>query len=166
VLESFFVRQGIVHNAVRLALEKKDWVIADDPLYLKASPKVSIYIDLAAEKLLIAERTGQKIAVEVKSFLGVSVISEFHLALGQFLNYRLALEKLDPERILYLAIPIDTYEIFFSDEFIRQVIEVHKLNLIVFNPVQEVIVLWKNQTIHKLLLTSLKSIYMSRIMTM
>jgi hypothetical protein len=98
---------------------------------------------LAAEKLLVAERSGQKIAVEIKSFLGVSVISEFHLALGQFLNYRLALEKLDSERILYLAVPVDTYDIFFADEFIQQVVEVYKLNLIVFDPVQEVVVLWK-----------------------
>jgi hypothetical protein len=135
--------RDIVHGAVRSALEKEDWLITDDPLYLKASAKVGIYIDLAAEKLLIAERSGQKIAVEIKSFLGVSVISEFHLALGQFLNYRLALEKLDPARTLYLAVPIDTYEIFFADEFIQQVVAAYNLNLIVFNPVQEVIVLWK-----------------------
>jgi hypothetical protein len=136
--------RDIVHDVVRAALEKENWVITDDPLYLKASARVGIYIDLGAEKLLVAERSGQKIAVEIKSFLGLSVVNEFHLALGQFLNYRLALERLDPERILYLAVPIDTYEIFFTDEFIGQVVETYGLNLIVFNPVQEVIVLWKN----------------------
>jgi hypothetical protein len=99
---------------------------------------------LAAEKLLIAERAEQKIAVEIKSFLGISVIHEFHLALGQFLNYRLALERLDSERILYLAVPIDTYEIFFTDEFIQRVVETYALKLIIFNPVEEVIILWKN----------------------
>lgn len=136
--------RDIVHDAVRAALEKDDWVITDDPLYLKASARVGIYIDLGAEKLLIAERAKQKIAVEIKSFLGLSVVNEFHLALGQFLNYRLALERLDPERILYLAVPIDTYGIFFADEFIGQVVDTYELNLIVFNPAQEVIVLWKN----------------------
>jgi hypothetical protein len=46
-------------------------------------------IDLAAEKLIAAEREGEKIAVEVKSFLErSSAISEFHTALGQFINYR------------------------------------------------------------------------------
>ena len=30
-------------------------------------------------------------------------IFDFHLALGQFLNYRLVLEETEPERILYLA---------------------------------------------------------------
>jgi hypothetical protein len=135
--------RDIVHDAVRAALEKEDWVITDDPLYLKASVKIGIYIDLAAEKLLVAEKSGQKIAVEIKSFLGLSVVNEFHMALGQFLNYRLALQRLDPERILYLAVPLDTYEIFFSDEFIGQVVETYGLNLIVFNPAREVIVLWK-----------------------
>lgn len=105
--------KDVVHNAIRVALEKDNWVITDDPLYLKASAKVGLYIDLGAEKLLVAERLDQKIAVEVKSFLGLSAVNEFHLALGQFLNYRLALKRLDPQRVLYLAIPVDTYETFF-----------------------------------------------------
>jgi hypothetical protein len=39
-------------------------------------------IDLMAEKLILAERSTEKIAVEVKSFLSPSAISEFHTALG------------------------------------------------------------------------------------
>jgi hypothetical protein len=59
-------------------------------------------IDLGAERVLAAEREGQKIAIEVKSFLiGSSAISEFHRALGQFINYRSALRYEDPERVLY-----------------------------------------------------------------
>jgi hypothetical protein len=57
---------------------------------------VEMYIDLGAEAIVAAEREGQKIAVEIKSFLGASSISEFHTALGQFFNYRLALEDKDP----------------------------------------------------------------------
>ncbi|MBW4648224.1 MAG: XisH family protein [Kastovskya adunca ATA6-11-RM4] len=136
--------KDVFHNVVRLALEKDGWVITDDPLYLKASPKIGMYIDLGAQKLLAAERNDQKIAIEIKSFLGLSAINEFHLALGQFLNYRLALEKLEPERMLYLAVPEDAYSEFFTDEFIQQAAEAYHLNLIVFNPVQETIVLWKN----------------------
>jgi XisH protein len=52
-----------------------------------------MYVDLGAESIVAAERAGQKIAVEIKSFLGASSISEFHTALGQFFNYRLALEE-------------------------------------------------------------------------
>lgn len=135
--------KDLFHNAVRSALEKDGWVITDDPLYLKASPKIGMYVDLGAKKLLAAERNGQKIAIEIKSFLGLSAIQEFHLALGQFLNYRLALGKLEPERVLYLAIPEDAYTEFFTDEFIQQAVEAYQLNLIVFNPVQKTIALWK-----------------------
>lgn len=46
-----------------------------------------MYIDLGAESIAAAEREGQKIAIEIKSFLGASSISEFHTALGQYFNY-------------------------------------------------------------------------------
>lgn len=65
------------HNAVKLALEKDGWLITDDPIYLDYG-SVEIYIDLGAEKIIAAEREGKKIAVEVKSFIGSSAISEFH----------------------------------------------------------------------------------------
>ncbi len=136
--------KDIFHNAVRLALEKDQWTITNDPLYIKASPRIRMFVDLGAEKLLAAERSGQKIAVEIKSFLGLSAINEFHLALGQFLTYRLALADLEPERVLYLAIPEDVYAEFFIDEFIQQAIQTYQLSFIVFNPVEENITLWKS----------------------
>ena len=43
--------------------------------------------------------------MEVKTFLNLSAISEFHTILGQCLNYRLALKLEDSGRLLYLAIP-------------------------------------------------------------
>ena len=61
----------------------------------------------------MAEKSTRKIAVEIKSFVGRSAVSEFHVAVGQFLNYRLALEQLTLELVLYLAIPIDIYQDFF-----------------------------------------------------
>ena len=60
---------------------------------------------LGAERVLSAERDGQRIAVEIKSFTGPLLVSNFHTALGQFLNYRLALEMSDPQCQLYLAVP-------------------------------------------------------------
>ncbi len=52
---------------------------------------IEFFVDLGAERLLAAQKQGQQIAVEVKSFVGASEVTEFHLALGQTLNYRLAL---------------------------------------------------------------------------
>jgi hypothetical protein len=67
---------------------------------------VEMYVDLGAEKIIAAEKDGQKIAVEIKSFIGPSNISEFHTAIGQFINYRVALEEQYPDRTLYLAVPL------------------------------------------------------------
>jgi XisH protein len=45
-------------------------------------------------------------AVEIKNFVSASKISEFHMALGQFINYRTALRVEEPNRTLYLAVPL------------------------------------------------------------
>jgi hypothetical protein len=101
--------RDIFHNAVRVALEKEGWVITQDPLFIKVED-IEFYIDLGAERIIAAQKNTQKIAVEIKSFLGSSEVSDFHLALGQFMNYRLALKKKQPERVLYLAVPVDVYD--------------------------------------------------------
>jgi len=131
------------HNAVKIAIEKDGWTITEDPLYIKVE-EVDFYIDLGAEKVLAAEKAGQKIAVEIKSFLGASEVNEFHSALGQFINYRLALRLKEAERILYLAVSSDIYDEFFSRRFIQRVIAEHQLKLLIFNAQREEIVLWRN----------------------
>lgn len=82
------------HDAVKNALIKEGWMITNDPLFIQFGG-VDLYVDLGAEKMLAAEKDNQKIAVEIKSFLGDSTISEFHQALGQLLNYRLILRRQD-----------------------------------------------------------------------
>lgn len=100
-------------------------------------------IDLGAERLLAAERQGQKIAVEVKSFLNyTSAISEFHRALGQFINYRTALEIYEPNRLLYLAVPDLTYNSFFQLDFPKRVVDNNTLKLIVYEVSAQEIVQW------------------------
>ena len=134
--------KDIFHNAVKNALQKEKWVITHDPLSLNIGG-VEMYIDLGAEKLIAAEKNGEKIAVEIKSFLGASAISEFHTALGQFMNYRLALREEEPDRILYLAVPSDTYDSFFYLQFIQLAIQQYQLKIIVYNSVDEVIIKWQ-----------------------
>lgn len=75
-------------------------MITDDPLRLEVGG-TKFEIDLGAESLLAAERQGQKIRVEIKSFLGESPLTDYHVALGQFLNYRLALEISQPARTFW-----------------------------------------------------------------
>ncbi len=82
--------KDVFHDAVKNALIKENWVITDDPLYLEFGG-VDLYVNLGAERLVGAEKDGKKIAVEIKSFIRRSLISEFHTALGQFINYRTVL---------------------------------------------------------------------------
>ena len=134
--------KDLFHDAVKSALIKDGWKITDDPLHIKISLAVDFYINLGAEKMFAAEKDGEKIAVEVKSFAGKSAVSEFHTALGQFLNYKDALLIKEPERTLFLAVPIDTFETFFQDKFISASVRKHNLSLIVYNPDKEVIEQW------------------------
>lgn len=130
------------HELVKQALIKENWLITHDPLNLKFGEYDQISIDLGAERLLGAEKDEQKIAVEIKSFLNDSAISDFHLALGQFLNYRFVLEKKEPERILFLAVPIYAYDCFFQRDLPKAIINCYDLKLIIYDPVKEVISQW------------------------
>jgi XisH protein len=134
--------KDLFHNNVKTALQKDGWNITHDPYQLRYGA-TDIFIDLAAEESIAAEKEGRKIAVEVKSFAGGSTISEFHTALGQFLNYRIALEvSEEPERILYLAVPVDTYQMFLRFEPAKTVIERYAVRLIIYNPTSELIDRW------------------------
>ena len=130
------------HNCVRAALEKDGWTITHDPLRIKVD-EIEFYMDLGAERIIAAVKAGQKIAVEIKSFLGRSEVTDFHLALGQILNYRLALKKEQPERILYLAISSDIYQDFFTRQFIQDAIAEYQIKLLIFDPIKEEVILWK-----------------------
>jgi len=130
------------HDAVREALQKEQWNITHDPLYL-AVGGVEMYIDLGAEPLIAAEKGDEKIAVEVKSFLQPSTISEFHTAVGQFLNYRRALRATEPDRRLYLAVPLEIYTTFFALPFIRDGVKEYQLHLLVYDAEEKVITLWQ-----------------------
>jgi hypothetical protein len=135
--------KDLFHNAVKAALLKEDWEITADPLKIKIDG-VKLEIDLAADRVLAAEKSGQKIAIEIKSFLNNSTITDFHAALGQFLNYRLGLEMTDSDRVLYLAVPQDTFDSFFQERFVQGAIKLHQLRLLVYDSDKEVIVLWKD----------------------
>ena len=131
------------HNAVKNGLEKQGWKITYYPLTVSFELG-DMYIDLGADKILAAERENEKIAVEIKSFFNTSAISEFHTALGQFINYRLALSEQEADRTLYLAVPIDTYTSFFTIRLVQNIIKTYQLKLITYQPEMEDIIEWIN----------------------
>ncbi|MCT7979789.1 XisH family protein [Laspinema olomoucense] len=136
--------RDVFHQQVKNALIKEGWNITHDPLTIRISEAVKLQIDLAAEIAFAAERGADKIAVEIKSFIGDSDISSFHTALGQYLNYCQALEEQEPDRLVYLAIPVDTYYDFFQLPFIQRTLKRYQVKLVVYDPKLEEIQSWIN----------------------
>ena len=135
--------RDLFRDIVKQALEKEGWRITHDPLSLQVGG-VEMYIDLGAERLIAAEKDGAKIAVEIKSFVAVSAIYEFHLAIGQYRNYQLALLQEDPERVLYLAVPEDAYDRLFTLQFIQDALRYNEVHYLVYDVQAEVIVRWQS----------------------
>lgn len=129
------------HDAVKAALIKEGWTITHDPLQIKTS-EVDMSVDLGAERLLAAAKGSEKIAVEIKSFLALSLIYEFYNALGQFLSYKIGLEMQEPDRVLFLAVPKEAYDDFFKFSFTQIAIERYELKLVVYDPIKEELIKW------------------------
>ncbi len=129
------------HKTVKNALIKDGWTITHDPLKLQWGKK-DLYVDLGAEKLIAAEKENCKIAVEVKSFVGRSEIDDLEKALGQYVLYRDVLSKREPERTLYVAVHQDIFNDLFTEPIGQLLLDNHRIQLVIFNPITEVILRW------------------------
>ncbi|NKB18680.1 MAG: fatty-acid oxidation protein subunit alpha, partial [Pseudanabaena sp. CRU_2_10] len=58
-------------------------------------------------------------------------------------NYRYALEIQEPERVLYLAVPSNTYNDFFMKSFIQLIVQRSQINLLVYDVEKEEIERWQ-----------------------
>lgn len=134
-------RIDVIHNAVKNALIKDGWTITDDPLTIRQG-RLRLYADLAAEHPFAAERNGQRIVVEVKSFVGKSFIRELEGALGQYFIYLVYLEKIDPSRKLFLAVSEAVFKKFFLREEIKLVTDRFRVALVAVNVENEEVVQW------------------------
>lgn len=133
----------IIHDSVKNALIKDGWVITDDP-YVIQYGRTTLYADLGAERPIAAERDGQKLVIEVKSFIGASKIQDLKEALGQYDIYRYLLEEIAPDRQLYVAVSTVTYKSFFSQDVTQLILKKHQLPLIVVDTETEEIRQWIN----------------------
>ncbi len=131
------------HDIVRNALIKDGWTITHDPYPLKLGKK-DLFIDLGAEKILAAEKGNDKIAVDIKSFVGRSVINDTENALGQYLIYRKLLMRKEADRVLFLAIDKETLNDTFSDELRELLTEDFEVRLLVFDKTSEEILEWQS----------------------
>jgi len=131
------------HDILKLALQNDGWTITHDPLTLQIGLR-QVYIDLGAKKIIAAQKDNREIAVEVKTFAGASNVAEFHLAVGQFLNYRSILRRQQPNRTLYLAISTEIYTSFFKEELPQISIEDYQIKLLIFEPDTAEVLQWIN----------------------
>jgi hypothetical protein len=135
--------RDLYHEAVKNALIKDGWEIIADPYIIKYED-AELYADLAAEKPIAAERQGQKIVIEIKSFVGKSMMYDFHSALGQYIVYRNLIQLTEPEYKLYLAIDELVYAEFFQRKSVQTVTQQNQLRLMVVDTRNEEIQQWRN----------------------
>ena len=134
--------KNIYHDVVVAALRADGWTITDDPLTLTVGGR-NLYVDLASERAAVAaERAGEKIAVEVQSFVSRSDIDDFHRAVGQYVVYRALMAVSDPDRVLYLAVPRVAFEGIFRHRIGEVVRASLSMRLLVFAPETRRVVEW------------------------
>lgn len=139
--------RDIYHKAVRTALLADGWTITHDPYRIEYGGK-DAYVDLGAERqpdlLLAAERGAMTIAVEIKTFTGLSILTDLQQAIGQYVLYRTWMRQADPQRLLYLAVDMETATNVFAQEFGRIVADDVQIRLIVVDIDAERIREWKH----------------------
>ena len=118
--------KDIYHEAVKNALIKDGWTITADPYPLEYED-VELYPDLAVEKFISETQKQRKIIIEIKSFISLSLIKDFQLALGQYIFYRDLIQLAQDEyQEIYLAIKDEIYNSFFQRKSIKAVVKLHQ----------------------------------------
>ena len=132
------------HHAVKRALQKDGWQVTHDPFPI-VYEGTSLSTDLGAQK---ARATAAQqiaieiIAVEVKDFDSLGMMSEFEKALGQYRLYRALLDKNEPERKLYLAVRQEVWGEFFQRPAVKVAVRANEVHIVVFDEHQEEILQW------------------------
>jgi hypothetical protein len=136
--------KNIYHDAVRDALIADGWTVTHDP-FTAIIDQRRIHVDLGARRASFgAERGGERIAIEVQSFLSTSPPDDLYRAVGQYAVYRTVLHRDDPDRELFLAVPIGIVEVGILGEALgRLAIEAVGMKLLLFHPTQRRITEWR-----------------------
>jgi XisH protein len=135
--------KDVYHDSVKQALIKDGWTILKENYELEYRGD-SLYPDFAAEKSIAATRNQERILVEVKSFLGRSFITDLQGTLGQYIMYQEVVKAQKLDFKLHLAIPADLYHNNFQTPLAQLMLQRTQVNLLIFDPVQEVIQQWIN----------------------
>jgi XisH protein len=71
--------RDLFHDLVKQALINEGWTVTHDPFPLHTRKEGGLSTDLGAERIIFAENRSQKIAVEVKSFIHISILHDFSI---------------------------------------------------------------------------------------
>jgi hypothetical protein len=133
----------VYHDAVKAALIYDGWTITDEDYTLLVG-RQRVFIDIAAERdLIVAHQGNERIAVEVKSFVGPSAVADLRNAIGQYIMYRSILRRLDPNRTPYLAINTVTAQTLFAEPLATFLVEDEQMRILVVDIEAERIVEWR-----------------------
>jgi len=126
------------HDVVVRTLRKEGWTIEDEQVTVILENRW-LWIDIEATK----SDENLVILVEVKGFQNMcSPVDYLAAVIGKYVLYRAVLEYAETEAKLYMAVPIEAYNGILSEKIGQQVVNRENIQLIVFDPVQEVILQW------------------------
>ena len=135
--------RDLFHNIVKKALIKDGWTITHDPFTLHSRKEGGLSTDIGAEKVILAENGLTKIAVEVKSFIHMSILHEFLKASGQYMSYSKIIRKNEPIRLLYVAMPTFVYYLLIKYDWVVEVMTDLNMKVILYSSEKEIIEEWK-----------------------
>jgi len=139
-------RRDKYHYNVKQALENDGWEVTDDPYILRLRDeqnKDRIFpVDLGAEKLIAAQKGKEKIAIEIKTFEGSSLINDYHKALGQYMDYLAGLEVQEVFRKLYLSVSEEAYDKLMKNPLSKLSLKRFKVRLLIVNVESNQVIRW------------------------
>ena len=132
------------HNKVRLALLEKGVPFEEDATCSPSQKDEWLARSPLGKVPILELEGGRRIAVEVQSFLNRSSVRDLEEAVGQFGVYRAVLAEVEPDRVLYLAVPQRAYAALFLEPFGQLIVARLGLRLLVFDEQLEKVVQWIN----------------------
>jgi hypothetical protein len=125
------------HDAVVRALTRDGWIV-DEQYTVIVEPRV-MYIDIHA----IHRSRNQEICVEIKGFRNMpSELRYLESTVGQYVLYRAALNAVNLQFPLYLAVPHTAYDGILSEPIGQSVIQYANISVMLFNLETEEVVEW------------------------
>ena len=125
------------HDIVVRSLMNAGWSILSEQEYLSIGTTYEthrrLYIDINAQS-----NEGVIILIEVKA-LDRSHVHQLMELLGQFLVYRMALDYLEINIMLYIAIPQSAYQNIMNHILGQQITNQYKIPLVIYDPIEEII---------------------------